>query len=67
MSHTRSSLCRCGLQPAMSWAHCKFSTSQESFEESDVKLLGLAASFSASALAAQKLRQEAEAGAPCVP
>ena len=31
-------------------------------EESDVKLLGLAASFSASALAAQKLRQEAEAG-----
>ena len=29
-------------------------------EESDVKLLGLAASFSASALAAQKLRQEAE-------
>ena len=31
------------------------------FEESDVKLLGLAASFSASALAAQKLRQEAEA------
>ena len=30
-------------------------------EESDVKLLGLAASFSASALAAQKLRQEAEA------
>ena len=45
----------------MSWAHCKFSTSQERFEESDVKLLGLAASFSASALAAQKLRQEAEA------
>ena len=31
------------------------------FEESDVKLLGLAASFSASALVAQKLRQEAEA------
>ena len=31
------------------------------FEESDVKLLGLAASFSGSALVAQKLRQEAEA------
>ena len=31
------------------------------FEESDVKLLALAASFSVSALVAQKLRQEAEA------
>ena len=31
------------------------------FEECDVKLLGLAASFSVSALVAQKLRQEAEA------
>ncbi len=31
------------------------------FDESDVKLLGLAASFSASVLNAQKLRQEAEA------
>jgi sigma-B regulation protein RsbU (phosphoserine phosphatase) len=31
------------------------------FEEGDVKLLGLAASFSVSALVAQKLRQEAEA------
>jgi phosphoserine phosphatase RsbU/P len=32
-----------------------------SFQESDVKLLGLAASFSASALVTQTLRQEAEA------
>ena len=37
------------------------------FEESDVKLLGLAASFSASALIAQKLRQEAEAARTCLP